>query len=93
MFTTGNEYSQGMITRVYVIRTVTLDLISLLFPTASDPDILIWTNQHSLPSHKCNFVLGDRMTVNIMCVGQPLKTMSEIKVSFLSPGRKTARGL
>lgn len=76
-----------------MIRTVTLDLISLLFPSASDPDILIWTNQHSLPFHKCNYMLGDRMTVNIMCVGQHLETMSEIKVSFLSPCRKIARGL
>lgn len=76
-----------------MIRTVTVDLISLLFPTVSDPDILIWTNEYSLPFHKCNLMLGDRMTVNIMCVGQPLETMSEIKVSFLSPGRKIAKVL
>ncbi|XP_037691913.1 serine protease 58-like [Choloepus didactylus] len=49
------------------------------YKNLSDPDILTWINQHSLPFSDCLDMLQERMTTNIMCVGQHLKTTSKIK--------------
>lgn len=61
-------------------------------PTVSDPDILTWINQPSQPFDECRNMVGQRMAVHIMCVGQPLNIISKVKVSFLSSDRKIARG-
>lgn len=83
---------EGLMARVCWMKRMKLDFVSLLFPTVSDPDILTWTNQHSLPFLKCKNILEQEVPVNIMCVGQPLSTTFEMKVSFLSPDRKRAKG-
>uniref|UniRef100_A0A8C0QF69 Peptidase S1 domain-containing protein n=1 Tax=Canis lupus familiaris TaxID=9615 RepID=A0A8C0QF69_CANLF len=44
-----------------------------------DPDILTWINQHSHPFSDCRNMIGERMAVNIMCVGQPLSIISKTK--------------
>ncbi|KAF5914480.1 hypothetical protein HPG69_016431 [Diceros bicornis minor] len=49
------------------------------YKNLSDPDILTWINQYSLPFDDCQNLLGQRMRVNIMCVGQPLNTISKTK--------------
>lgn len=82
----------GLVTRVCVIRKLRLDFICHLFPTVSDPDLLTWINQHSLPVSDRQNMLAQRMAVvNIVWVGQPLNSFSETQVSFLSPERMTAR--
>lgn len=84
----------GLVTRVRVIRKLRLDFICHLFPTVSDPDLLTWINQHSLPVSDCQNMLARRMAVvNIVCVRQSLNSFSETQVSFLSPEGMTARGL
>ncbi|XP_074172019.1 putative inactive serine protease 58 isoform X2 [Rhinolophus sinicus] len=55
------------------------------YKNISDPDILTWTNQHSLPAMECQNMLDQRKTVNIMCVGQPLNTFTEIKEVSAAP--------
>ncbi|XP_072633603.1 probable inactive serine protease 58 [Canis lupus baileyi] len=49
------------------------------FKNLSDPDILTWINQHSHPFSDCRNMIGERMAVNIMCVGQPLSIISKTK--------------
>ena len=34
----------------------------------------------------------ERMAANVLCVGQPLKTLSDAKVSLLPPDKRRARG-
>ncbi|XP_013360380.1 PREDICTED: probable inactive serine protease 58 isoform X2 [Chinchilla lanigera] len=54
----------------------------------TDPDNLMWINQHVLPSHDClNMLLQQeqRTSVNIMCVGQPLIVLSKIKEVSAAP--------
>lgn len=55
------------------------------YKNLSDPDILTWINKHSLPFNDCQNMLDGRMIVNIMCVGQPLKSMSKIKEVSAAP--------
>ncbi|KAM5204934.1 putative inactive serine protease 58 [Hipposideros larvatus] len=55
------------------------------YKNISDPDILTWTNQHSLPSMECQHMLDQRWTINIMCVGQALNTFSEMKEVSAAP--------
>ncbi|ELK13782.1 probable inactive serine protease 58 [Pteropus alecto] len=55
------------------------------YKNLSDPDILTWTNQHSLPFLKCKNILEREVTVNIMCVGQPLSTTFEMKEVSAAP--------
>ncbi|XP_004461738.2 serine protease 58-like [Dasypus novemcinctus] len=49
------------------------------YKNLSDPDILTWINQYSLPFGYCQDMLNQRMKLNIMCVGQPLKITSKMK--------------
>lgn len=91
---TINIYSvfteQRLITRVNVIRRVTL---TFLFPTVSDPDILILDKPIYLaPTMSARICTTKESAVNTMCVGQPLKTLSDTKVSLLSPDKHMARG-
>nr|XP_010988164.2 probable inactive serine protease 58 [Camelus dromedarius] len=51
----------------------------------TDPDILTWINQYILPSNDCQTIQAKRMIANIMCVGQPLKTLSENKEVSAAP--------
>ncbi|XP_014643168.1 serine protease 58-like [Diceros bicornis minor] len=55
------------------------------YKNLSDPDILTWINQYSLPFDDCQNLLGQRMRVNIMCVGQPLNTISKTKEVSAAP--------
>ena len=57
-------------------------LFVFLFPTVSDPDILTWINQYSLPLNDCQNMVGQIMAARIMCVGQPLNILSRTKVTF-----------
>lgn len=65
--------------------------VCFLFPTVSDPDILTWINQHSLPFHDCQDRLKEEQAGNIICVGHPLRILSENKVFLPSVYRKIAR--
>ncbi|XP_045711747.1 serine protease 58-like [Phyllostomus hastatus] len=55
------------------------------YKNLSDPDILTWTSQYSLPSGECQGILSQRTTANIMCVGQPLSTLYGIKEVSAAP--------
>ncbi|XP_077020673.1 putative inactive serine protease 58 [Tamandua tetradactyla] len=55
------------------------------YKSLSDPDILTWINQHSLPFSECLDMLHQEMATNIMCVGQPLKIASKMKEVSASP--------
>ncbi|XP_010598062.3 serine protease 58-like [Loxodonta africana] len=45
----------------------------------SDPEVLAWIHQHSLPFIECQEALLQKSTGNFMCVGQPLKVSSKVK--------------
>ncbi|XP_069853434.1 probable inactive serine protease 58 isoform X1 [Dipodomys merriami] len=54
----------------------------------SEPDILTWTNQYSLPREDCWNIVEEEQgqAVNIMCTaGQPLNVMSTIKEVTAAP--------
>ncbi|XP_008820150.1 probable inactive serine protease 58 [Nannospalax galili] len=54
----------------------------------SDPDLLTWTNQHSLPQTDCWNMLQEQQQekgMNIMCIGQPLEVISSIKEVSAAP--------
>ncbi|XP_019657788.1 probable inactive serine protease 58 [Ailuropoda melanoleuca] len=51
----------------------------------SDPDILTWINQPSQPFDECRNMVGQRMAVHIMCVGQPLNIISKVKEVSAAP--------
>ncbi|XP_057586227.1 probable inactive serine protease 58 [Hippopotamus amphibius kiboko] len=51
----------------------------------SDPDILTWINQYALPFDECQNMQDERVAINIMCVGQPLKTLTENKEVSAAP--------
>ncbi|KAM7120517.1 serine protease 58-like [Molossus nigricans] len=51
----------------------------------SDPDILTWINQHALTHYECQYMLNQKVAVNIMCFGQPLSSISEIMEVSAAP--------
>ncbi|XP_032498534.1 serine protease 58 [Phocoena sinus] len=55
------------------------------YKNLSDPDMLTWINQYILPYDECQNMQDERMAINIMCVGQPLKTLSENKEVSAAP--------
>ncbi|KAI4543413.1 hypothetical protein MG293_006207 [Ovis ammon polii] len=52
------------------------------YKNLSDPDILTWINQYTRPYYECQNMHDERTAVNTMCVGQPLKTLSDTKDAF-----------
>ncbi|XP_054420381.1 serine protease 58-like [Pteronotus mesoamericanus] len=56
-----------------------------VYKNLTDPDILTWTNQYSLPSHECRGMITQRTTVNMMCMGQPLNNVYKIKEVAAAP--------
>ncbi|XP_055276271.1 serine protease 58-like [Moschus berezovskii] len=55
------------------------------YKNLSDPDILTWINQYTRDYDECQNMQDERMAVNIMCVGQPLKTLSNTKEVSAAP--------
>ncbi|XP_036720235.1 probable inactive serine protease 58 [Balaenoptera musculus] len=55
------------------------------YKNLSDPDMLTWINQYTVPYDECQNMQDERMAINIMCVGQPLKTLSENKEVSAAP--------
>ncbi|XP_049571066.1 serine protease 58 isoform X2 [Orcinus orca] len=55
------------------------------YKNLSDPDKLTWINQYTLPHDECQNMQDGRMAINIMCVGQPLKNLSENKEVSAAP--------
>ncbi|GAB5568857.1 probable inactive serine protease 58 [Prionailurus iriomotensis] len=55
------------------------------YKNLSDPDILTWINQYSLPLNDCQNMVGQIMAARIMCVGQPLNILSRTKRKFQPP--------
>ncbi|XP_008567013.1 PREDICTED: probable inactive serine protease 58 [Galeopterus variegatus] len=55
------------------------------YKNLSDPDILTWINQYSLPPHDCQNIHQEMQAENVMCVGQPLNIMSENKEVSAAP--------
>ncbi|KAM6201836.1 putative inactive serine protease 58 [Rhynchocyon petersi] len=51
----------------------------------SDPDILTWIHQHSLPFSECQEKLLERHLVNFMCVGRPLRVSTIVKEVSAAP--------
>ncbi|XP_007950940.2 serine protease 58-like [Orycteropus afer afer] len=57
----------------------------------TDPDLLAWIYQHSLPFSECQEMLLKRSYGNIMCVGRPLKVSSKVKEVSAAPAICTGR--
>ncbi|KAM9651463.1 serine protease 58-like [Trichechus inunguis] len=55
------------------------------YKNLSDPDVLTWIHQHSLPFRKCQETLLQRNKGKFMCVGQPLKVSSKVKEVSAAP--------
>uniref|UniRef100_A0A8C3YLU2 Peptidase S1 domain-containing protein n=1 Tax=Catagonus wagneri TaxID=51154 RepID=A0A8C3YLU2_9CETA len=55
------------------------------YKNLTDPDTLTWINQYRLPFDDCQNMQDERMAINIMCVGQPLKTLTENKEVSAAP--------
>ncbi|XP_017746512.1 PREDICTED: serine protease 58-like [Rhinopithecus bieti] len=55
------------------------------YKNLSDPDILTWINQYSLPFHDCQDRLKEEQAGNIICVGHPLRILSENKEVSAAP--------
>ncbi|XP_025785808.1 probable inactive serine protease 58 [Puma concolor] len=55
------------------------------YKNLSDPDILTWINQYSLPLNDCQNMVGQIMAARIMCVGQPLNNLSRTKEVSAAP--------
>uniref|UniRef100_A0A8D1L2F2 Peptidase S1 domain-containing protein n=1 Tax=Sus scrofa TaxID=9823 RepID=A0A8D1L2F2_PIG len=55
------------------------------YKNLTDPDILTWINQYKLPFDDCQNMQDERMAINIMCVGRPLKTLAENKEVSAAP--------
>uniref|UniRef100_A0A8I5UDG5 Peptidase S1 domain-containing protein n=1 Tax=Pongo abelii TaxID=9601 RepID=A0A8I5UDG5_PONAB len=55
------------------------------YKNLSDPDILTWINQHSLPFHDCQDRLKEEQAGNIICVGHPLRILSKNKEVSAAP--------
>ncbi|KAL4669426.1 hypothetical protein H8959_007980 [Pygathrix nigripes] len=55
------------------------------YKNLSDPDILTWINQYSLPFHDCQDRLKEEQAGNIICVGHPLRILSGNKEVSAAP--------
>ncbi|XP_012623521.1 putative inactive serine protease 58 [Microcebus murinus] len=55
------------------------------YKNLGDPDVLTWINQYSLPLRDCQERLQKGQGLDIMCVGQPLSTMSKHKEVSAAP--------
>nr|XP_005911219.1 PREDICTED: serine protease 58 [Bos mutus]XP_014338979.1 PREDICTED: serine protease 58 [Bos mutus] len=55
------------------------------YKNLSDPDILTWINQYTRPYDECQNMQDERMAANVLCVGQPLKTLSDAKEVSAAP--------
>uniref|UniRef100_A0A8C8YPN3 Peptidase S1 domain-containing protein n=1 Tax=Prolemur simus TaxID=1328070 RepID=A0A8C8YPN3_PROSS len=55
------------------------------YKSLSDPDILTWIQQYSLPFHDCQDRLQNILALTVMCVGQPLSTTSKHKEVSAAP--------
>uniref|UniRef100_H0XMG9 Peptidase S1 domain-containing protein n=1 Tax=Otolemur garnettii TaxID=30611 RepID=H0XMG9_OTOGA len=55
------------------------------YKNLSHPDILTWINQYSLPLADCQSRLQHGLAANIMCVGEPLNTISKNKEVSAAP--------